>query len=100
MTHYTNTNNPVDFPKTVKDDMNDRIRELAMQADIWCDQNVAQGSPMYNNQWEYKFAELIIRDVLAQVEEIQRLDNVYKTKVGIDFEIDVSREVLKNYGVE
>ena len=42
--------------------MNERIRELAIQTDIWCDQNVAQGSPMYNNQWEYKFAELIVQE--------------------------------------
>lgn len=42
--------------------MNERIKELAMQADIWCDQNIAQGSPMYNNQWEEKFAELIIKE--------------------------------------
>ena len=41
--------------------MNERIKRIAMQADIWCDQNIAQGSPMYNNQWEEKFAELIVR---------------------------------------
>ena len=40
--------------------MNERIKELAIQTDIWCDQNLAQGSPMYNNQWEQKFAELIV----------------------------------------
>lgn len=46
-----------------------------------------------------KFAELVIRDVLAQVEEIQRLDKTLKNKVGIDFQIDVAAEVLKNYGL-
>jgi len=45
-----------------KKEMNERIQQLAMQTDIWCDQNVAQGSPMYNNQWEQKFAELIVRE--------------------------------------
>ena len=46
-----------------------------------------------------KFAEILIRDVLAQVEEIQRLDQTLKKKVGIDFEIKVAYEVLKNYGL-
>ena len=47
-----------------------------------------------------KFAELIVKDVLAQVGELQKLDGVYKNKVGIDFEIDVAKEVLKNFGIE
>ena len=42
--------------------MNERIKELAMQTDIWCDQNVAQGHPMYTIQWEQKFAELLVRE--------------------------------------
>ena len=42
--------------------MNQRIRELAQQADIWCDQNVAPDSPAYGIQWEHKFAELIIEE--------------------------------------
>ncbi len=42
--------------------MNNRITELAIQADIWCDQNIAQDAPWYNSQWERKFAELIIQD--------------------------------------
>jgi len=42
--------------------MNDRIKELIKHTDIWCDQNVASESPTYNNQWEYKFAELIIQE--------------------------------------
>ena len=37
---------------------------------------------------------------MRQVKEIQRLDGVLKNKIGIDFEIDVAKEVLKNFGVE
>jgi len=69
--------------------MNERIREFERKC--WDFQ-----SNILNTE---KFAELIIRDVLAQVEEIQRLDNVLKTKVGIDFEINVAYEILKNFGL-
>lgn len=44
-----------------------------------------------------KFAELIVRDVLAQVDEFSRLTKAYKAQ-GIDPEIDVTKEVLKNFG--
>lgn len=71
--HYSNTNNPVDFPKS-ESAINDNrsagkslIKHLAMSTDIWCDQNVAQGSPMYNNQWEEKFAELIVDECCAKL---------------------------------
>ena len=47
-----------------------------------------------------EFAELLIRECMRQVKEIQRLDGVLKNKIGIDFEIDVAKEVLKNFGVE
>lgn len=42
--------------------MNNRITELAIETDIWCDQNVAKDSPSYNSMWETKFAELIVRE--------------------------------------
>ena len=44
-----------------------------------------------------KFAELIVRDTLDQVAEFSRLTKAYQTQC-IDPEIDVTREVLKNYG--
>jgi len=44
-----------------------------------------------------KFAELIVRDTLDQVAEFSRLTKAYQTQ-GIDPEIDVTREVLKNFG--
>jgi hypothetical protein len=49
--------------------VNKRIQELVKQTDIWCDQNVAQDSPMYNNQWENKFAELIIQECANYIRE-------------------------------
>ena len=41
--------------------MNERIRKLALETDVWCDQNWA-GHEFYNIKWEEKFAELIVRE--------------------------------------
>jgi hypothetical protein len=55
--------------------VNDHIRKLAIQTDIWCDQNVAQGSPAYNNLWEHKFAELIVRECVEVVASRPYIDD-------------------------
>ena len=71
--------------------MNVRIRELAMQADIWCDQNVAQGSPMYNNQWETKFAELIVKEC-ASLFPLAFTDEQYPRRID--------KTIRKHFGIE
>ncbi len=43
--------------------MNERIRKLAVETDVWCDQNWA-GHEFYNIRWEEKFAELIVRECI------------------------------------
>ena len=75
--------------------MNKRIKKLAEQA-AGTKKYVPPVWQFYDHELE-NFAESVIREVLRQVEEIQRLDKVFKTKVGIDFEIDVAYEVLKNF---
>ena len=88
--------------------MNERIQQLAEQAraDVratWAKENkipYPEAHLAFQRDNDQKFAELLICDVLSQVEEIQRLDTVYKNKVGLDMEIDWQKEVLKNYGVE
>ena len=44
--------------------MNERIREIATQASVWCDQNIphlySEETNGYGVAWESKFAELII----------------------------------------
>ena len=74
--------------------MNERIKLLAMQADTWCDLNVAQGSPAYNNQWEYKFAELIVRECASMA-------RVYRSH-EFDFtgDLELDEFMLKHFGVE
>jgi hypothetical protein len=71
--------------------MNERIKELAEQAGL--EYNF---DPMLWLKQE-KFAELIVREVLGQVDEFSRLTKAYQ-KQGIDPEIDVTKEVLKNLG--
>jgi len=70
--------------------MNERIQQLEQQC--W---EVRQYNPPWFNST--KFAELIVRDTLDQVAEFSRLTKAYQTQ-GIDPEIDVTKEVLKNYG--
>jgi hypothetical protein len=45
-----------------------RFLDLAIQADIWCDQNWHDEST-YNLAWEDKFAELIARECVSICEE-------------------------------
>ena len=77
--------------------MNERIKLLAMQADTWCDLNVAQGSPAYNNQWEYKFAELIVREC-ARV--IDRGDGEMSSQAETIWCNVCRDDILKHFGVE
>ena len=44
-----------------------------------------------------KFAELIVRECMDQVAEFNRLTKAHQEQ-GIDPEIDVTKEVLKNFG--
>jgi hypothetical protein len=48
--------------------MNERIRKLALETDVWCDQNWA-GHEFYNIRWEEKFAELIVRECTNMLPE-------------------------------
>lgn len=41
--------------------MNEEIRKLAIETDVWCDQHFPY-DPNYNIIWEQKFAELIIQE--------------------------------------
>jgi hypothetical protein len=72
--------------------VNKRIQELVKQTDIWCDQNVAQDSPMYNNQWENKFAELIVRECAELVKDFYQEDEFtcYSAKT----------EIKEHFGIE
>jgi hypothetical protein len=54
--------------------MNERIRDLAVKADVWCDQNHA-GDDHYDLMWEEKFAELIVQECAKFLEENSGYDD-------------------------
>ena len=57
--HYTNTNNPIDFPKS-ENKMNERIHTLAEEAGLYCD-----GTPdAWDQEAIERFAELIVRECI------------------------------------
>jgi len=73
--HYTNTNNPVDFPK-----MNQRIRQLAEQAEDWADsQNFYESD--YKDYFNEKFAKLIVKEC-AGIIESQDVDPSFKLRMS------------------
>jgi hypothetical protein len=75
--------------------MNKRIQELAMQADIWTDQNY-HGSEFYDVRWEEKFAELIVKDAIGVVSKRYMGDQNRE-----DMEVRCCVEDLKkHFGVE
>ena len=61
--HYTNTNNPIDFPKS-ENKMNDRIKELADQAGFgmaWLNEGPEDKLNLK------KFAQLIVQECVTVV---------------------------------
>ena len=79
--------------------MNERIQKLAQEANAYAIAFGAETGDEFEDLYERKFAELIVRETLDQVAEISRLTKAYQEQ-GIDPEIDVAKEVLKNFGVE
>jgi uncharacterized pyridoxal phosphate-containing UPF0001 family protein len=64
--------------------MNARIRKIAIEADAWCDKYYF-GELSYQHEWEKKFAELIVRECVYFVGDL----NSQKAK-----------EMLEHFGVE
>ena len=94
--HYTNTNNPVDFPK-----MNQRIRQLAEQAEDWADsQNFYESD--YKDYFNEKFAELIVQECAEQVEQAKNspfvsLDDAKRMKHFVDV---TKKKFKQHFGVK
>jgi hypothetical protein len=64
--------------------MNERIRELAVKADVWCDQNHA-GDDHYDLMWEQKFAELIVEECMTMCDTVSA-DYLKHRKGAFDFQ--------------
>ena len=79
--------------------MNDRIRKLASETDAWCDQNWA-GHKFYDIRWEEKFAELLIRECLEEIDKIRdgcEKDNEHEQALGADWS---GLAVARHFGVK
>jgi hypothetical protein len=66
--------------------MNERIRDLAVKADVWCDQNHA-GDDHYDLMWEQKFAELIVRECINIADEYDGCGSTIVSRIENYFEI-------------
>jgi hypothetical protein len=67
--------------------MNENIKKLIEQTDIYCDQHWL-GNPFYEVKWEEKFAELIVRECA----DIATMNQYQSYTPG--------HYVLKHFGVE
>ena len=73
--------------------MNENIKKLIEQTDIYCDQHWL-GSPFYEVKWEEKFAELLIKESIGVVNKRYMGDNNRE-----DFEVRRCVEDLKKHFV-
>jgi hypothetical protein len=75
--------------------MNERLRKLANQTDVWCDQNW-HGYDFYYEKWEEKFAELILQDVTdilsGHLVKVDTEDNKYQFDFAYKHPIQVIQE--------
>lgn len=69
--------------------MNEQIKKIAIETDVWCDTNFP-GDIFYDIKWEEKFALLIVkecmklnRDILCE-DDPNYLDQVYKEYFGVE----------------
>jgi hypothetical protein len=92
MTHKSNTNNPVDFPK-LETEMNERIKQLAEQAEKYADYNF-KGESFWSEAYESKFAELIVRECLDQCYNRGMNDELYNGQ------LKAAAYIEQHFGVE
>ena len=71
--------------------MNDRIKQLAEQAEKYADANF-KGEHFWTQAYESKFAELIVKECLVVINQ--------SNGVGDDDVIKISQDVKKHFGVE
>jgi hypothetical protein len=89
--HYTNTNNPIDFPKS-ENNMNERIQQLAEQAKKYAlDAMIKitdkeQALKVYSESYDTKFAELIVQECakIADKAEPYRASDLIKKHFGVE----------------
>ena len=80
--------------------MNERIRDLKEQALIWAIETLDPDA-LNDNEWgvaiDAKFAELIVKECLAQVDKVDTMLDDDKEKTGVAW---VGLAIAKHFGVE
>ena len=80
--------------------MNERIRELKEQALVWAVETLDPDA-LNDNEWgvaiDEKFAELIVKECLAQVDKVDTMLDDDKEKTGVAW---VGLAIAKHFGVE
>ena len=101
--HYTNTENPVDFPKS-ENNMNERIRQLSEQAHRSTRDELVHLERVHNRMYDLnesaviyneKFAELIVRECI----DIIAPYSVRMSRPGEEY-LHPIQEIKKHFGVE
>jgi len=84
--------------------MNERIKELAEQAKFQLDQDIKDGKKdwkntpqSYDEMVQVKFAELIVKECLEQVDKVDNMLEDNKEKTAIAW---VGLAIAKHFGVE
>ena len=81
--------------------MNERIRLLKHQASLWCDENIpeqfSEETNSYGRAWEEKFAELIVRECISELEKIKRSGVPMPIQGGLNLGVVSLKE---HFGVE
>ena len=79
--------------------MNERIRDLKEQALIWAVETLDPDA-LNDNEWgvaiDEKFAELIVRECLVQVDKVDTMLDDDKEKTGVAW---VGLAIAKHFGV-
>lgn len=90
--HYSNTNNPIDFPKTVKVDMNKRIKELADEAAKYSATMFLHTGENGDELFVEKLAELIVLECMEVSLQSSHRDD--------DMGAIIARNINEHFGVD
>ena len=80
--------------------MNERIRELAEQAENYAAEQNDKFGVSYKKTYNEKFAELIVRECASVVENLSPGYNDYRNQIEDAFRRDCVAELKQHFGVQ
>ena len=79
--------------------MNERIRQLALLTDAWCDENYV-GHQFYRLKWEEHFAKLIVLECAEVCASIAAVRAGYNDADSRDTADSCGDQIKEHFGVE